>query len=53
MAHLTESLTTCQNSLNGLQTDWEELNKKAILNPDSSMQNRLQLTGLERHQAVR
>ena len=53
LAHLTESLTTCQNSLNGLQTDWEELNKKAILNPDGSMQNRLQLTGLERHQAVR
>ena len=47
MAHLTESLTTCQNTLNGLQTDWEELNKKAILNPDGSMQNCLQLTGLE------
>ena len=47
LAHLTESLTTCQNSLNGLQTDWEELNKKAILNPDGSMQNCLQITGLE------
>ena len=47
LAHLTESLTTCQNTLNGLQTDWEELNKKAILNPDGSMQNCLQLTGLE------
>ena len=47
LALLTESLTTCQNSLNGLQTDWEELNKKAILNPDGSMQNCLQITGLE------
>ena len=47
LAHLIESLTTCQNSLNGLQTDWEELNKKAILNPDGSMQNCLQITGLE------
>ena len=47
LAHLTESLTTCQNSLNGLQTDWEELNKKAILNPDGSMQNCLQIKGLE------